>query len=203
MLTLRSSPLSPFGRKVTAAIAVLGLEDRVQMVPANTTDASDPLRQQNPLGKIPTLVLEDGTSLFDSRVIVEYLDEIDGRHLLFPKGKERFVALREQALGDGMLDASILQVYEARFRPPEHHVQSWLDYQRGKLERGLAEAARSVRPVRAGSAPDIGAITIACTLGYLDFRFAGEWRKHYPGLVDWFAAFEKAHPWFTASTPKA
>lgn len=201
MLTLRNSHNSPFGRKIVVALQVLGMTDKVQTVVADTSSESDTLRQQNPLGKIPTLVLEDGTSLFDSRVISEYLNEIDGRHLLFPQGMARFAVLREQALVDGMLDAAILLVYEARFRPAEHHVEKWLDYQRGKLMRGLAEAERSVRPI-AAAGPDAGNIAMACCLGYLDFRFPGTWREQHPKLVAWVTEFALKVPGFASSAPK-
>ena len=89
MLVLRSSPASPFGRKVKMAAHELGLMDRIEIVAADTNDPSEPLRQQNPLGKIPTLVLEDGMTLFDSRVIVEYLDHLAGGKI-FPAGEARF-----------------------------------------------------------------------------------------------------------------
>ena len=121
MLTLRSSPATPFGRKVSMSLGVLGMTDQVQVVNADTLSASDSLREQNPLGKIPTLILEDGESVYDSRVIIDYLNERDGRGILIPNsGIERMRVLRDQALADGLLDASILKVYEGRFRPPEH-----------------------------------------------------------------------------------
>src|SRR5690606_39166729 len=96
----------------------LGLIDRIDIVPADTNNASDALRTQNPLGKIPTLVLDDGQTLFDSRVILDYLDHLAGAGRIIPdKPHARFAALRMQALCDGIMDASILQVYEVRFRP--------------------------------------------------------------------------------------
>jgi glutathione S-transferase len=204
MLTLRSSPLSPFGRKVVAAIELFGMSDRVKFVAANTTDPQDTIRTQNPLGKIPALILENGDVLFDSRVIIEYINELDGRNILIPAGMARFDALRRQALADGILDAAILQVYEVRFRPTEHHVQSWLDHQSGKVSRALKFAEGSVKPVKFVSPelPDIGDIALASSLGYLDFRFAGEWRKDHPKLVAWLAAFEQAAPGFKKSAPQ-
>ena len=122
MLTLRFSPSSPFVRKIRIAASVLGLEKDIKAEPAETTSTSDTVRQQNPLGKIPTLVLEDGSTLFDSRVILEYLDHRAGGGRIIPKdASARFAALRLQALADGILDASILQVYEGRWRPAERH----------------------------------------------------------------------------------
>jgi glutathione S-transferase len=204
MLILRNSPFSPFGRKVLATLELFGMNSKVQIVAADTTNPEDNLRTQNPLGKIPALILENGEALFDSRVIIEYLNELDGRNILVPSGMARFDVLRTQALADGILDAAILQVYEVRYRPAEHHVQSWLDHQRGKVSRALQYAEKSVKPIRFASPglPDIGAIALASSLGYLDFRFAGEWRKDHPKLVSWLAAFELAAPGFTKSAPK-
>ena len=139
MMILRSSPSSPFGRKVRLAISVLGLDNDVKIEPADTTDAGDSVRKQNPLGKIPVLIAEDGTAYYDSRVILEFLDERAGGGRIVPReARARLAALRLQALCDGLLDASILVVYEARWRAPEHHEQKWLDHQAGKVTRALA-----------------------------------------------------------------
>lgn len=193
MLVLRSSPASPFGRKVKMAASVLGLLDRIEIIPADTNDPAEPLRQQNPLGKIPTLVLEDGTTLFDSRVIVEYLDHLAGGGI-FPAGNERFVQLRLQALADGLCDAALLQVYETRFRPEEGRNAAWVANQAGKVERALAalEAAPPAFPDK----PRIGEIALASALGYLDLRFAGTWRAGHPRLVTWLDAFAAKVPAF-------
>jgi glutathione S-transferase len=196
MLVLRSSPASPFGRKVKIAALELGLMDRIEVVKADTSDPSEPLRRQNPLGKIPTLVLEDGTTLFDSRVIVEYLDHLGGGKLI-PAGAARFAQLRLQALADGIGDAALLQVYEARFRPEEGRNADWLAHQGGKVERGLEalEAAPPAFPDR----PRIGEIALACTLGYLDLRFEGTWRATHPKLAAWLADFAARTPAFEAT----
>jgi glutathione S-transferase len=111
-MILRSSPASPFGRKVKMAAIVLGLMDKIEIVVANTLDPDDAIRKQNPLGKIPALTLDDGTTLYDSRVIVEYLDVQAGGGKIIPaSGKDRFDALTLQALADGIMDAAILQIY--------------------------------------------------------------------------------------------
>src|SRR5258707_1322287 len=118
MLTLRSSPASPFGRKIRIAASLLGLDREITIEPADTGNPSDSVRQQNPLGKIPALVLEDGMVLFDSRVILEYLDYRAGGGRIVPSdAAARFAALRLQALADGLMDASILLIYEGRWRP--------------------------------------------------------------------------------------
>jgi glutathione S-transferase len=197
MLVLRSSPLSPFGRKVRIAADMLGLAERIKIVPADTSNPEDDLRRQNPLGKIPVLLAEDGTSFYDSGVILEYLDHLAGGGRIVPAGAARFTALTHQALFDGVMDACILRVYEARWRPAEHHVQPWLDHQTGKVERALAHAEANL------SAPStelhLGHITQACALGYLDFRFGGTWRETHPRLVAWLNDFAARVPAFGAT----
>src|SRR5690606_33194478 len=139
MLTIRTGAGSPFGRKARIAVSVLGLDDKVRIEPASTQDDADPIRQQNPLGKVPVLILDDGSTIYDSPVILEYLDHLAGGGRILPKdGKARFDALKLEALADGILDALILIVYEGRYRPAEKHEQKWLDLQGGKVARGMA-----------------------------------------------------------------
>jgi glutathione S-transferase len=195
MMILRSTPPSPFGRKVKLAASVLGLSGDIKVEPADTNDANDSLRQQNALGKIPTLVLEDGTTLFDSRVIVEYLDHRAGGGKIIPQEpKARFATLRLQALADGMTDAQILLLYEGRFRPPEHHVKKWTDYQADKIKRGLT--ALETAPPSLDPLPNVGQIALACFLGHRDLRFAGDWRAAHPKLVAWLDRFAAKVPAF-------
>lgn len=201
MMILRSSPASPFGRKVKIAAALLGLSGDIDIQATDLGNPNDTLRVQNPLGKIPALIDEDGVAYFDSRVILEYLDDRAGGGRIIPRsGKDRFAALRLQALCDGALDAALLQVYEARYRPQEHHVQSWLDYQSDKVRRAMAvlEAA----PPVVGATPNVGEITLACLLGYLDLRFDGRWRPDYPKLVAWLDRFAAQVPAFEATRMK-
>jgi glutathione S-transferase len=201
MLVLRSSPASPFGRKVRIAAAILGLSERIDVVAADTNDPGDSLRSQNPLGKIPTLVLEDGVTLYDSAVIVEYLDWLAGGGKIVPASSGlRFKALTLQALADGIMDAALLQVYETRFREPGQYVAKWLDHQAGKVARGLA-ALEGAPP--AASERDMGAIALACALGYLDLRFAGRWRADCPRLVAWLEGFAADVPAFEEARVKA
>lgn len=196
MLILRSSPTSPFGRKVKIAIAELGLEERIEVVPADTNDPAESLRRQNPLGKVPTLVFEDGSTLFDSRVITEYLDHLVGGGRLFPTGEGRFAQLRLQALADGICDAGLLQVYEVRLRSPEMRSPVWTENQAGKVARALA-ALEAAPP--AYERPRIGEIALACALGYLDLRFEGAWRADHPVLVGWLEGFAAKVPAFEAT----
>jgi glutathione S-transferase len=202
MMILRSSPPSPFGRKVKIAAAVLGLADRIEVQRAETNDAGDPLRRQNPIGKIPVLILEDGTAVYDSPVILEWLDHLAGGGRILPGAPPaRLAALRMQALCDGILDACLVQVYEGRWRAPERHEQKWLDYQADKVARALAvlEAA----PPALTDPPDVGQITLACALGYLDLRFAGKWRADHPRLVQWLDRFAAQVPAFAQTKVEA
>jgi glutathione S-transferase len=197
MLVLRSSPASPFGRKVRMAAAILGLADQIKIVAADTNDAEDSLRRENPLGKIPALLLEDGEALYDSPVIVEYLDGLAGGGKLIPAAPEaRFRALTLQALADGIMDAALLQVYETRYREPAQFVARWLDHQAGKVDRALQHLEKAPPE---GVSRDIGAIALACALGYLDLRFGGKWRSGHPRLVAWLDVFAAAVPSFEAT----
>ena len=197
MLTLRSSPASPFGRKVKISMIELGLTDKIEIVVADTTNPTDPLRKQNPLGKIPTLVLEDGSTLFDSRVIVDYLDHLAGGGRIIPAGAERFAQLRLQALADGICDAALLQVYEVRFRAAEMRHAGWVENQQGKIDRALATL--ETEPPAFADRPRIGEIALACALGYLDLRHEGKWRAAHPRLVAWLDAFAAKVPAFEAT----
>ena len=199
MWTLRSAAASPFVRKVRIAAAVLGLADRIDAQTVDTGDETGPLRRENPLGKIPALVLEDGTVLYDSRVIAEFLDLQAGGGALIPAGKERIKVLTLQALADGISDAAVLRVYEMRWREPDMQSARWLENQTGKIERGLA-ALEAAPPTLSGK-PNIGQIALACALGYLDLRAAGEWRKRYPKLVAWLDDFAAKVPSFEATKP--
>lgn len=199
MITLRSAAPSPFARKVRIAIKVLGFEDEITVEAADTLDPADTLRQQNPLGKLPVLVFEDGTTLFDSRVILEYLDQRAGGGRILPGGEARLPALRLQSLADGIMDAGILQIYEARYRPEEKHHQPWLDLQKAKVDRALAALEADVPSL--GDPPNVGEIALACALGYLDFRFAGRWRADHPALVAWLERFAEAVPAFAETAP--
>jgi glutathione S-transferase len=200
MMILRFSPSSPFVRKVRIAVSLLGFDNDVTMERADTTDPSDSLRKINPLGKIPVLLVEDGSAIYDSRVILDYLDERAGGGKIVPRdAKPRLEALRLQALCDGLLDASILTVYEGRFRKPEAHEPKWLELQAGKVSRALAVLEAEPPPV--DRMPNVGQITLACALGYRDFRFGSGWRSDHPRLVGWLERFAAQIPAFAATNP--
>jgi glutathione S-transferase len=139
----------------------------------------------NPLLKIPALILDDGTTLYDSRVIAEYLDSLAGARLCPASGTERWNELRLQALCDGILDAAVLTRYETAVRPQPQQWQEWIAGQRRKIDGGVAALERE--HAGWGERFRIGQIGAACVLGYLDFRFPQiDWRSAHPGLKGWF-----------------
>jgi glutathione S-transferase len=201
MLTLRSSPSSPFARKVRIAMRMLGLADTIRVENTDTMDPKDSVRRQNPLGKIPVLILEDGTALYDSRVILEYLDDRAGGGRIIPRaGAERFAALHLQAIGDGIMDAGVLQIYEQRWRPEARREPRWVEHQAGKIARALDLLEQEPPPL----APmiHVGHITLASALGYLDFRFGEGWRAGHPRLVQWLGEFAAKVPAFAETKPQ-
>lgn len=199
-MILRSSSTSPFGRKVKLALAILGLADEVDCVVADTSNPEDSLRRQNPLGKIPVLILGDGTALYDSPVIIEYLDHIAGGNRLIPTETDaRFRVLTRQALADGLMEAALLRRYERLMHEPGLYSQKWDEHQLGKIERTLS-ALEGDPP--ANETLTAAEIALGSALGYLDFRFPGSWRDVHPRLVDWFGRFAWHCPAFAATEPK-
>lgn len=202
-MKLRSSPASPFGRKVKIGAVLCGLH--LDVVPADTSDPADTLRAQNPLGKIPVLLRDEGAPIYDSRVILDYFDALAGGGAIIPVGGEaRYQVLTLLALADGISDAALLQVYESRFRTAQERSEKWVDHQAGKVARGL-RALEKAPPAKAAvsAVADAGEIALACALGYLDLRFAGMWRADHPALVAWLDAFAARVPAFEATRPAA
>jgi len=198
-MILRTSITSPFGRKARIAATHLGLIDRISVQPAEAMDPADPLRKENPLGKMPVMTLDDGRRVYDSRVILECLDHLAGGGRILPSNWDaRLAALVQQALADGIMDAAILIVYEGRHRPENLHHKPWLDYQLGKVERGLACLAAN--PPDATQV-NVGTIATACALGYIDWRKQTDWRANHPSLIGWLDAFRAACPAFDATLP--
>ena len=200
-MILRSVPASPFGRKTQIGAALCGLTGRITLESADTNDPKDSVRAQNPLGKIPVLILDDGTTIYDSRVILEYFDQIAGGGKILPRGgMERIEAQRMQALCDGICDASILLIYEGRWRPKEKHEARWIEHQAGKVSRALVFLEAAPPPFQ--PMLHVGHIRLACALGYQDFRFEGRWRASHPNLVGWLDEFAWKVPAFAETKPQ-
>jgi glutathione S-transferase len=198
-MKLRHSPTSPFVRKVMVAAYETGLEPKLERVPTAVapTKRNDEVARENPLVKIPSLTTDDGLVIYDSAVICEYLDtQHDGAKLFPTAGKPRWVALRQQALGDGILDAAILGRYES-LRPREFQWAEWIDAQLRKVRGALSALemeceAGELAPIAGGAVPSIGQVTIGCALGYLDFRYASEaWRERHRRLAAWYEDFAR------------
>ncbi len=204
-MKLRFSAASPFVRKVTVVALEAGLDGKIERVPTSVLPTKpDPAYQTaaNPLAKVPALTLDTGESLFDSPVICEYLDSLHGGTKLFPpSGPARWTALRRQALGDGILDAAVLNRYELAVRPEQYLWPDWTAGQMAKVNGALD--ALEAEADKLGSTVDIGTITIGCALGYLDFRYGDlGWRKARPKLAAWYETFA-ARPSMQATVPKA
>jgi glutathione S-transferase len=192
-IILRSTATSPYGRKVRMAAEVLGFASRIERRDADTMDPDDSLRLQNPLGKMPCLLIGD-SAFYDSRVILELLDAAAGGGRLIPSGGiERYRCLTMASLADGVTDAALLIVYETRFRKPGSESERWLSHQSCKIERALG--VLSVAPPDPTRA-DVASIALAAALGYLDWRQPVEWRVSHPELVQWLEQFASAHEAF-------
>jgi glutathione S-transferase len=199
-MLLLTSMTSPFGRKARLAALRLGLSGKVDVVHGDTLDPNDPLREDNPLGKIPVLILDDGRRVFDSRVILEFFDHLAGGGKILPVDPDkRLDALRLQALADGLMDAAILVVYEIRYRPEDKRHDGWVEHQKDKMTRALKAMGDFLPGPEEFNA---GTIAAACALGYIDWRKQVDWRAINPVLVPWYEAFGKNIPEFAGTHPE-
>ena len=201
-MKLYTSPTTPFGRKVMIALHETGLIGQVTVATVATTPvATDPaLAAANPLGKIPCLERPEGPALYDSRVIVRYLDAMHAGPRLYPEGPALFSALTLEALGDGILDAGVSARYEVAVRPEDKRWRPWVEAQTGKIVRAL-DALESLWTAHLAGPLDAGAISVAAALGYLDFRYGDMgWREGRPRLAAWHAGFA-ARPSYAATQP--
>jgi len=195
MLKLRHSTTSPFVRKVVVTAIETGQDKDIERVKTVTSDLA--LGSDNPLQKIPAMTLEDGTKLIDSKVICEYLDQRKGGKLI-PSGAARWAVLARQALCDGVLEAAILRRYESQ-RPETLRSIEWDSKQKLKVDQSLAALEREASGF--GDSVDLGTLTTAIMLDYLDFRFAHEaWRAKHPGLAKWHKTFAQ-RPSLTSTMP--
>ncbi|MCF5231179.1 MULTISPECIES: glutathione S-transferase family protein [unclassified Pseudomonas] len=189
-MTLFHNPASPFVRKVRVLLIETGQQHRVALHGCMPTPVNPDAQvvQDNPVGKIPALRLADGSVLHDSRVILDYFDHQHVGNPLIPRdGSARWRRLTLASMADGIMDAAVLVRYETAMRPAEKHWDQWLEEQRNKIHRTLAEL-ESDAITELASHFDIAAISVACALGYLDFRHPDlQWRASNPKLADWYA----------------
>ena len=200
-MKLYHSPASPFVRKVVVLLHELGKADAVELATVTTTAlASDArLMVANPLARLPALERPEGVTLYDSRVITAYLDDLY-QGGLYPTGARRWETLTLEATGDGIMDSAVSMVYEIRLRDAARQSPEWIEAQWGKVARGLD--ALNTRWMSHLSGPiGAGHISVGCALGYLDFRHEGrDWRKGREALAGWYEGFA-ARPSMTATTP--
>ena len=185
------SPTSPYVRKVLVCAHELGLAGRIENVAAAASpiNRSKEIIAHNPLGQVPTLITDDGQMLADSRVICEYLDHVAGGGTLFPRNSARWQAICDQAMADGILGAALLARYETFLRPADKKWTDWLAGQMDKIKTTLATLETATTGF--GGRVDIGTISYACALSYLDLRFPDfDWRKDHPAATAWYKAFE-------------
>lgn len=178
---------SPYVRKVRVVMAEKKLD--YQFIQEDVWSAETTIDAANPLGKVPCLIMEGGEAVFDSRVIVEYLDTLSpvGK-LIPPSGRERAEVKTWEALADGLMDAAILARLEATWpgRSAEQRSQAWIDRQLGKVDAALVAMARGLgdKPFCSGIHLSLSDVAVGCALGYLTFRFPQlEWRTTHPNLA--------------------
>ena len=194
MLTLRTSLGSPFGRKARIAVIHLGLTSAVGVAPSVSTDENDPLHAINPLRKVPVLLREDNVAIYDSPVILDYLDWLAGGNRIIPTDPTaRFGVLTMQALADGMTDAMVLIRYEDRWRSESQRCEPWLAHQQKKVDGALAALEENPPP---RTLVDAGQIAVACGLGFYDRIGASAWRHSHPRLAAWLEEFASREPAF-------
>jgi glutathione S-transferase len=201
-LKLIGSLTSPYVRKVRVVAAEKRIELPLQV--ESTAAADSPVNAFNPLGKVPVLVLEDGSTLFDSRVIVEFLDHASPISRLIPADhRERIEVRRWEALSDGVVDAAVLARAET-LRPMHERSPGWTERQMGKVVRGLAELDRELgsKPWCAGNGYSLADVALGCALGWLEFRMPHlDWKQTHGNLARHFAKLSE-RPSFTESTPR-
>jgi len=203
-MKLIAAPTSPYSRKVRIVLAEKHID--YEMVVDNPGDAATQVPNYNPLGKIPVLVLDDEITLFDSRVIVEYLDSASPVGRLIPDDtRQRIQVRRWEALADGCADAAVAVVYEKR-RPADLQSTEWIARQQGKIERALKAMADDLggRAGCSGEGYNLADIAVGCALGYLDLRMPDlNWRKLYPNLGKLFDKLSMRASFKATAPPKS
>lgn len=201
-MKLRFSPTSPYVRKVTVTAQETGVAGRIENLPTDPWSPETDLGKDNPLGKVPTLITDAGLVLYDSPVICEYLDSLHKGEKLFPAaGEQRWCALRQQALADGILDAAVVVFLERNRRPAQLRWPDLIENQLVKIRRALKALALEAEDF--DDRLTIGQVAAGCALGYLDFRLPEEkWRGSHSALAAWHERFTE-RPSMQASVPKA
>lgn len=203
IMKLIGSLASPFVRKVRVVMAEKKLDYTLELT--NILAPDSPVQSINPLGKIPCLVMEDGAPLFDSHVIVEYLDTLTPVcKLIPPNGRERAEVKCWEALADGVLDAALLVYLERLMRPAELHYQPWIERQMGKVQAGLKLMSNNLgeTPFCTGIHYSLADVAVGCALGWLSFRFPEiSWRTDYPNLAKLYDKLSE-RPSFKDSVPQ-
>lgn len=192
---------SPFVRKALVVANEIGIAESLEKIDCSATTPIDPDRSNpSPLKKLPAIELDDGTFLFDSPVVCEYLDAEFGDGKLFPsEATAKWTSLRLQALADGLLDAAVLLRYETHLRPENLRWNEWAAGQMGKIDDALAEMENQAGSF--GDRVDIGTISTGCAVAYLDFRYKDKnWRASCPSLAAWYETFAK-RPSMEATRP--
>ena len=181
-MKLYYSPTSPYARKVRMLLIELGITDRVQMEATSPYDDPLDLQSANPIGKVPTLVLDNGQALYDSRVICEFLDAENGNRFIPASGEARWDCLRRQALAEGVIDAAYLRTMENNKSGAERSI-----YWAGRFENTIVRSLVPIKSEISQERFDMGDMAVACALGYLDLRHADmDWRKRNSKLASWF-----------------
>ncbi len=204
-LRLIASLTSPYVRKVRIVMAEKRIDCQLELEDVWSPDTR--IQDSNPLGKVPCLIMEDGGAVFDSRVIVEYLDTMTPIGKLIPSaGRERAEVRTWEALADGVLDAAVLARLEQTQRPPEQQSQKWIDRQMSKVDAALKAMSNGLndKPWCNGHTYSLADIATGCALGYLDFRFPHiDWRGRYPNLAKLNEKLAARQSFIDTAPPKA
>ena len=201
-MQLRYSPTSPYVRKVSITAIETGLDGRIERIPTDPWSAETDLGKSNPIGRVPCLVADDGSAIYDRPVICEYLDSLNEGTKLFPAEREaRFKALTLAATADGMLDAGVLLLVETRRRPEELKWDWWVERQSTVIGRCMNVLEDAADDLATDGPITIAEVTIGAGLGWIDLRYPDlGWRKERPALADWFDKIS-GRPSFEATEP--
>ena len=200
MYKLSFSPASPYVRKVRMAAFKAGMDKKLELIIANTQDEKDDIRNLNPLGKIPIVTKPDGSSLFDSRVIIDHFNRVGGG-LIPDNGDDRDTVLTRAALVEGLIDASLLIVYSDRYAGGETPSKVWADLQKGKIDRTLDFLENDLTNWTNPIGFDLANIGLVTALGYLTFREVRDWKTNRPKMQEWYQNIGSNLPGFNETKP--